>query len=55
MGSYIDVADNVARLAVEFMEKFLQKKYREDEESLTEMRDALAKRIAKEIEPYCGP
>lgn len=55
MGSYIDVADNVARLSVEFMKDYLKKKYRKDEDKLHEIELELAEKIAKEIRPYCGP
>lgn len=55
MGSYVDVADNVAHLVMEFMQDYLKKKYRKDEEKLHDIELELARKIAEEIRPYCGP
>ena len=55
MGSYLDVADNVARVVMEEVKDFIKKKYRKDDEAMSEIEDRVRKAVAEEIKGFVGP
>lgn len=55
MGSYLDVADNVADVVMKEIKDYLKKKYKKDDEALSEIKERVRSVVAEEIKGCVGP